>query len=248
MPARVRGHLGVEAGGCCCPRLFLPSELGSLPCPREPGCSGPLGPGGRLQNRGFGLAFQGLPSPTFSLTLCVFRVGALSSSHLALAPLSILSCTTVRTDPPSLTEGAIGILRRVCCTRVLCTVNVRKQTKETKKSTQTSCSAQHISDGEFIPKDKGSVNTAAGQWHLELDNKSAVCISEQMGRPWSRRSRGGGWEGGSSGAAEETAPEVPAVVGHSLSRAVGGRGLQHHNLHLLAGVALGCGHRALPLP
>lgn len=50
------------------------------------------------------------------------------------------------------------------------------------------------------------------------------------------------------GAAERTAPEVPAVVGDSLSGAVGGGGLQHHNLHLLAGVALGRGHGALPLP
>ena len=41
-------------------------------------------------------------------------------------------------------------------------------------------------------------------------------------------------------------PEVPAVVGDSLSGAVGGRGLQHHDLHLLAGVSLDRGHGALP--
>lgn len=43
-------------------------------------------------------------------------------------------------------------------------------------------------------------------------------------------------------------PEVPTVVGHTLSRAVGGRGLQDDYLHLLAGVALDRGHGALPLP
>lgn len=63
---------------------------------------------------------------------------------------------------------------------------------------------------------------------------------------WGRGGVARWWLG--PGAAEGTAPEVPAVVGDSLSGAVGGRGLQHHNLHLLAGVALGRGHGALPLP
>lgn len=43
-------------------------------------------------------------------------------------------------------------------------------------------------------------------------------------------------------------PEVPTVVGHALSRAVGGGGLQDYYLHLLAGVALDRGHGTLPLP
>lgn len=51
---------------------------------------------------------------------------------------------------------------------------------------------------------------------------------------------------GSLGAAEPTEPEVPAIVGDALCRTVGGGGLQHHDLHLLAGVALDRGHGALP--
>lgn len=42
-------------------------------------------------------------------------------------------------------------------------------------------------------------------------------------------------------------PEVPAVVGDPLGRAVGCGGLQHHDLHLLADVALGGGDGAFPL-
>lgn len=42
-------------------------------------------------------------------------------------------------------------------------------------------------------------------------------------------------------------PEVPAVVGDPLGRAVGCRGLQHHDLHLLADVALRGGDGAFPL-
>lgn len=79
---------------------------------------------------------------------------------------------------------------------------------------------------------------------------------EWMGDPghlWSQTQElGVGWGGsvGScwvSGAAEHTEPEVPSVVGDTLSWAVGGRDLQHHNLHLLADVALDRGHGALPL-
>lgn len=57
---------------------------------------------------------------------------------------------------------------------------------------------------------------------------------------------GAAWEVGSLGAAEPTEPEVPAIVGDTLRGTVGGGGLQHHDLHLLAGVALDRGHAALP--
>lgn len=83
------------------------------------------------------------------------------------------------------------------------------------------------------------MKTTAGQWGWGLGAEG-----EPRPRPvFSEDKRGAG-----PGAAKGTAPEVPAVVGDSLSRAVGGGGLQHHNLHLLAGVALSRGHGALPLP
>lgn len=53
---------------------------------------------------------------------------------------------------------------------------------------------------------------------------------------------GMGWEPWGSG----LQPEVSAVVGDALSGAIGGRGLEHHDLHLLAGVSLDRGHGALP--
>lgn len=57
-----------------------------------------------------------------------------------------------------------------------------------------------------------------------------------------------GGEGGLPLIKRSGPPEVPAVVGHALSRAVGGGGLQDYYLHLLAGVALDRGHGTLPLP
>lgn len=76
------------------------------------------------------------------------------------------------------------------------------------------------------------------------------------GSPWDWRKNaqepleGGdaGEEGGLPFIKRSSPPEVPAVVGHALSRAVGGGGLQDYYLHLLAGVALDRGHGTLPLP
>lgn len=93
---------------------------------------------------------------------------------------------------------------------------------------------------------------------MELnDEKKFFSLLEQMGRPWlpvvsdaGVGTWGGGWVGGwwlGLCGSELTEPEVPTVVGDALGGAVGGGGLQHHNLHLLAGVALDRGHGALPL-
>lgn len=81
--------------------------------------------------------------------------------------------------------------------------------------------------------------------HLKADGETLVTCNLRC-RGWGGLGgwvRDGGWV---SGAAEHTEPEVSTVVGDALGRAVRGRGLQHHNLHLLAGIALDRGHGALP--